>query len=69
MYLAISSRPDISYAVGMFSKFSINPSTVHLAAVTRLLCYIKGTMHLGLYYHSGCAPDIEGFCDSDFAGP
>jgi len=52
MYLAIGSRPDISYAVGMLSKFSINPSAVHLAAVKRLLRYIKGTMHLGLYYHS-----------------
>jgi len=67
MYLAIGSRPDISYALGMLSKFSINLSAVHLAAVKRLLRYIKGTIHLGLYYHSGCTLDIEGFCGSDFA--
>jgi len=68
MNLAIGSTPDISYAVGMLSKFSINTRAVHLAAVKRLVRYIKGTMHLGYYYHSGCTPDIEGFCDSDFAG-
>jgi len=68
MYFAIGSRPDISYTIGMLSKFSINSSALHLAAVKRLLRYIKGTMHLGLYYRSGCTRDIEGFCNSDFAG-
>jgi len=53
MYLAISTRPDISYAVGVLSKFSINPSTLHLTAMKRLLHYIKGTMHLGLCYRFG----------------
>ena len=33
MYLAIGTRPDISYAVGMLSKYSTNPSAIHLAAV------------------------------------
>ena len=37
MYLAIGTRPHISYAVSMLSKFSTNPSTIHLAAVKRLL--------------------------------
>ena len=68
MYLAIGTRPDISYAVGMLSKFSTNSSAVHLAAVKRLLRYIKGTMHLGLCYRFGSSQDIVGFCDSDFAG-
>jgi len=67
MYLAIGSRPDISYAVGLLSTFGINPSAIHLATVKRLLRYIKGTMHLGLCYKSSSSQNINGFCNSDFA--
>jgi len=74
MYLAVGTRPDISYAVSRLGKFSINPSTIHLAALKRLLRYVKQTASLGLCYHRqaitvplASALPI-GFCDSDFAG-
>ena len=50
MYLAISTRPDIAYAVGVLSRFSSNPGMAHWAAVKHLFRYLKGTMDYKLTY-------------------
>src|ERR1700743_1607588 len=53
MYLAVSTRPDIAYAVGVLARFSSNPGTTHWAAVKHLFRYLKGTLDYKLVY----APD------------
>lgn len=49
-YLAIATRPDISYAVGVLSRFSHNPGKPHWEALKRLLRYLKGTIDFGIQY-------------------
>lgn len=44
MYLAISTRPDIAYAVGVLARFSSNPGLTHWAAVKHLFRYPQGTL-------------------------
>ncbi|KAL7582697.1 hypothetical protein Lser_V15G42892 [Lactuca serriola] len=44
------TRPDISYAVGVVSRFLERPTEQHNHAVKRILRYIKGTLNLGLVY-------------------
>ena len=51
IYLIVT-RPDISHAVGMVSKFMDAPRFVHYAAVLRILRYVKGTLYHGLHYSS-----------------
>ena len=48
MYLSISTRPDISYAVDNLAKFSSKPTKIHCMALNRVLCYLKGTMNYGI---------------------
>ncbi|CAB4001063.1 Hypothetical predicted protein [Paramuricea clavata] len=48
LYLAVATRPDIAYAVGVLSKFCAKPSEAHLTAAKRVLRYLKGTENLGL---------------------
>ena len=50
MYLAISTCPDIAYAVGVLSRFSSNPGKEHWAAVKHLFRYLKGTLDYRLSY-------------------
>jgi len=50
MYLAISTRPDIAYSVGVLSRFSANPGPQHWAAVKHLFRYLKGTLDYKLTY-------------------
>ena len=70
MYLAIATRPDISYSVGLLGRFSSNPGLPHWKAAKHLLRYLKGTMDLKLEY----APDpsqtelFVTYCDADHGG-
>nr|GEV29752.1 copia protein [Tanacetum cinerariifolium] len=44
------------------------PKTYHLEAVKRIFRYIKGTMHLGLWYPKGTDIETIVYADSDHAG-
>ncbi len=52
MYLANTTRPDISPAVGLLSRFRSNPTTAHWNAGMRILAYLFHTVHMGLEYHA-----------------
>lgn len=43
MYLTVT-RPDITYAVHVVSQFVSAPTSVHWAAVVRILRYLRGSM-------------------------
>jgi hypothetical protein len=65
-----NTRPDITHAVGMVSRYMEAPSTQHWAAVKQILRYISGTSAYGCCYAKGTTPDpvLTGFSDSDHAG-
>ncbi|HSG20220.1 MAG TPA: Ty1/Copia family ribonuclease HI, partial [Burkholderiaceae bacterium] len=44
LWLAATTRPDISWVVQRLSRFVDNPGVVHWAAARRVLRYLKGTM-------------------------
>ena len=49
-YLATSTRPDISFTVGVLARFNSNPGIQHWNAVKHLFCYLKGTLDYKLVY-------------------
>nr|GEY53489.1 hypothetical protein [Tanacetum cinerariifolium] len=62
------TRPDISYAVGLVSRFMEKPTSQHLKAVKHILRYVKGTVNYSIVYTKGSGEDIIiGYTDSDFA--
>ncbi|KAK2980731.1 hypothetical protein RJ640_011711 [Escallonia rubra] len=67
IYLTLT-RPDISYAVGVMSRYMQNPQKLHLEAVRRILRYVKGTLDYGIIYKKGGDCKLVGFCDADYAG-
>jgi hypothetical protein len=67
LYLANTTRPDISEAVGVLSRYRGAPTTSHWKAGKRVLAYLKGTKDLGLVYGSK-AQDLHAYVDADYAG-
>ncbi|CAH9094710.1 unnamed protein product [Cuscuta europaea] len=67
LYLT-SSRPDIVFSTCLCARFQANPKESHLTAVRRILRYLKGTVHLGLWYPKHSGFDLVGYSDADFAG-
>ncbi|XP_036340184.1 secreted RxLR effector protein 161-like [Rhagoletis pomonella] len=66
LFAAQTTRPDISFAVNLLSRFSTNPGKAHWAAVKRVMRYLKGTIKYGISYNKE-ACNLTGFCDSDWA--
>ena len=50
MYLLYGTRPGISFAIGQLSKYNADPQIGHMKAAKKVVCYLKGTIHLGLIY-------------------
>jgi len=65
MYLAVGTRPDISFAVGYLSQFNSCNGPEHLAAAKRIVRYLKGTANLGLCF-SGEDGDLIAYADADY---
>ncbi|XP_074374849.1 secreted RxLR effector protein 161-like [Apium graveolens] len=62
------TRPDISYVVGVVSRFMEAPTTKYQQAVKHILRYIQGTVDHGLEYEkTGSKRVVIGFSDSDLA--
>ena len=69
MYLAIMTRPDISYAVGYFARFSANPSPTHWKHLKRIFRYLQHTKDLKLVYRPTSSKDVfSGYSDADHGG-
>ncbi|XP_074328213.1 secreted RxLR effector protein 161-like [Apium graveolens] len=65
----VHTRPDITYPVGIISRFIERPTTLHLSVARRILRYVKGTLNYGLVYSKGTGNYLLlGYSDSDLAG-
>ncbi|KAF7810522.1 putative mitochondrial protein [Senna tora] len=67
IYLTLT-RPDITYAVGVVSRFMQSPKKPHLEAIRRILRYVKGTLDYGIFYRKGPSCKLKGYSDADYAG-
>jgi hypothetical protein len=69
MYMT-TTRPDLTYAVSLISRFMEAPTELHHQAVRKILRYLKGTLDYGLFYKTQKSVKCEliGFSDSDYAG-
>ena len=68
-YAAICTRPDISPAVGIFSRYMQRPGKEHWIGIKRVLRYVKGMINHGLVFNDQNENfKLEAFSDSDWAG-
>jgi hypothetical protein len=67
-YLATWTRPDLQ-CTNELSKHLSNPGTPHWNAAKRVLCYLKGTLSLGLTYtrNPQNSNRLEAYADADWA--
>jgi hypothetical protein len=62
----LHTRPDLSYSVGVASRFMEKPTVMHAGAVKQIMRYLKGTTEFGLVYVQGGGSGVlVGYTDSD----
>ena len=67
VYLTIT-RPNIAHVVHVVSEFVTSPTTVHWAAVHRILRYLRGTRFQSLLFSSSSSLELRAYSDADWAG-
>lgn len=70
-WLAICTRPDVSYAWGQLSQSCSKPTVRNWNGVLHVLRYVKRTHGLRLVFGGiggGTPPYLHGYCDADYAG-
>lgn len=67
LFAAQCTRPDISMAVNMLSRFNKDPRKEHWSAVKRVFRYLKGTLSTRLCYRKETNIDFLAYSDADWA--
>jgi hypothetical protein len=67
MYL-VNTRPDICYAVNVFSQFMSQSRQTHWIIAKHVLRYIQGTFGYGLRYASSVDLSLHGYADAYWVG-
>jgi len=63
-WAALTTRPDIAFAVATVARFAANPGIPHWEAVKRIYRYLAGTRNLWLTYGE-TRRVLEGYADAD----
>jgi hypothetical protein len=63
-WAALTTRPDIAFAVATVARFAANPGIAHWEAVKRIYRYLAGTRDLWLTYGE-TRRVLEGYADAD----
>ncbi|GKV23084.1 hypothetical protein SLEP1_g32861 [Rubroshorea leprosula] len=67
MYAMVCTRPDISHAIGVVSRFLSNLGKIHWEAVKWIFRYLRRTTKLCLTFGQ-TKPILKGYTDADMAG-
>ena len=65
MYAMICTRPDVSYALSMCSRYQADPGDGHWMAVKNILKYLRRTKDAFLIYGDG-ELEVTGYTDASF---
>lgn len=61
-----NTRPNISFSVGLVSRFMTSPHQTHLDAALHIVKYISTTPDLGIFYNRSGTLQLHGYTDSDW---
>jgi len=67
IYLTVS-RPDITYAIHVLSRFMHQPRKDHMEATLRVVHYLKKAPGQGLFFSLNSDFRLRAYCDSDWTG-
>ena len=67
LYLT-TSRPDITFSVGVCARYQACPKESHLIAFKRIIRYIASTLELGLWYPFDTHSNVVCYTDTDWVG-
>lgn len=65
MYLAVGTRADIAYAVGIASRYVEKSTVAHERAAKHILKYLKKPLNYGILFLSSNTDELSVYTDAD----
>ncbi|XP_070039730.1 secreted RxLR effector protein 161-like [Nicotiana tomentosiformis] len=66
MYLANTTRPDITFSVNDLARYRSTPTMRYWNGIKHIFRYLKGPIDMGLFYGTNCNPDLVGYTDAGY---
>jgi hypothetical protein len=66
LYIILSTRVDIAFAIIKLARYTSNPSNIYFIAIKRVFKYLKGTKDYGITYYKNASRFISGYCNADY---
>lgn len=68
MYAMVCSKPDLSHAVSVVTRYMSNPGREHWNAIKWIFIYLRGTSDLKIIFSGRrSSTELVGYVDSDYA--
>jgi hypothetical protein len=66
MYLVNNTRPDITFAVNLLTRYSVAPTLRHWNGVKDVLRYLQGIPDLGVFYPKNLDLSLIGYVNAEY---
>src|SRR4051812_21557986 len=66
MYAMICTRPDVSYALSVLSRYQADPGEIHWTAAKNILKYLRRTKDMFLVYGGEDELSVKGYTDASY---
>ena len=66
MYLTNYTRLDIAFSINLLARYSSAPTRKHWNSVKHILCYLRGTTDMGLFYSRESKQQLFGYADAGY---
>ncbi|WJZ92844.1 hypothetical protein VitviT2T_011819 [Vitis vinifera] len=63
MYLSNYTRPDITFSINLLARYSSAPTQRHWNDIKHILCYLRRTTDMGLFYSRESKQQLLGYAD------
>ena len=66
LFYLTSSRPNISYSVGVCARYQANPKESNMTTLKRIIKYVKTTVDFGVWYTKDTNDVLVGYSNADW---
>lgn len=60
------TRPNITHAISVVSRFIQHPQEAHMTTANHILCYVRRYPDLGLFVETGEENHLHGYTDANY---
>ncbi|KAL6346241.1 hypothetical protein AAG906_033037 [Vitis piasezkii] len=66
MYLANCTRPYIAFSINLLARYNSTPTRRHWNGIKHIMCYLRGTTDMGLFYSRESKQQLLGYADTGY---